>query len=93
MNDFAPLLRQLQSQNDPLAISAAEAIRSLVKVRDEMSAKLKELDQQEPVAFANSDELDNILEDCSCIVLGVEDGFHRTPLYRHTTFKHRPAGD
>ena len=46
---------------------------------------------QEPVAYANSDELDNMLDDRTATVSGVRDGYRKTPLYA-TPVPAIPAG-
>ena len=35
----------------------------------------------EPVAYINSDELDNMLDDRAAVIYRVQDGFRKTPLY------------
>ena len=70
----------------------SRALEHSIASRAALAAKLADMEQQDPVAWANSDELDNILEDRLCMIRGTEDGFRRTPLYRNATFKHRPAG-
>ena len=35
----------------------------------------------ELVGYANSDELDNMLDDCTAVISAVQDGFRKTPLY------------
>lgn len=59
--------------------------------RDALVAKLAELEGQEPVAFGNRDELDDILADRHCLVTGVRSGFHRTPLYARPVPTERPV--
>lgn len=48
-------------------------------------AKLAGMERQPPIGYANGDALDHLLDDRVCVVLGSEDGFHRTPVFRRPT--------
>lgn len=66
-------------------------VKELQAERDALAAKLAELEGQEPVAFGNRDELDDILADRHCLVTGVRGGFHRTPLYARPVPAEQPV--
>lgn len=73
---------------DRLKAELAEANRigdihfaKTLKQERELAALKARPAQREPVAFANSDELDNMIDDRWATVAGVRDGWRNTPLY------------
>lgn len=74
--------------------SAVVKLKQLLRVsaeRDALAAKLAELEGQPPVAYANGDALDNMLDDRVCVVLGSKDSFHRTPVFRRQIPAEQPV--
>ena len=89
-DELRRMVGALAAERDALAAELAEMKRMTgvalmcnhVARMERAESKLAELEGQSPIAYANGDELDNITDDRVCVVLGSEDGFHRTAVFR-----------